>query len=65
MIAPFDRIKNLFNLKNIMAKIIHLSWYPYFKLLYVAGNFYRKISNVLLQNLMRMEHFEICTLKLI
>ena len=36
MIAPFDRVKNLFNLKNIMTKIINLSWNPYFKLLYTG-----------------------------
>ena len=28
-------------------------------------NLYRKFLNVLLQNLMRMEHFEMCILKLI
>ena len=57
--------KNLFNLKNIMTKIIYLSWNPHFKLLYMSWNFYREILNILLQNLMRMEHFEICVLKLI
>ena len=31
----------------------------------MSWNFYRKILNVLLQNLMRMEHFEIYILKLI
>ena len=36
MIALFDRTKNLFNLKNIMTKIIYLSWNPYFKLLYIV-----------------------------
>ena len=50
--------KNLFHLKNNMTKIIYLSWNPYFKLLYMSWNFYRQILNVLLQNLMRMEHFE-------
>ena len=65
MTASFERTKNLFNLKNIMTKKMYLSWYPYFILLYMPWNFYRKILNVLLQNLMRMEHFEICTFKLI
>ena len=31
----------------------------------MSWNFYRKILNVLLQNLMRMEHFQICILKLL
>ena len=35
------------------------------KLLYMSWNFKREIFNVLLQNLMHMEHFEICILKLI
>ena len=35
------------------------------KLLYMSKNFYRKMLNVLLQNVMRMEHFEIYILKLI
>ena len=45
--------------------IIYLLWNLYLKLLYMPWNLYRKIDNVLLQNLMRMEHFEICILKLI
>ena len=48
-----------------MTKIINLSLDPYFKLLYMSWNFYRKIFNILIQNLMWMEHFEICILKLI
>ena len=35
------------------------------KLLYMSWKFYRKILNVLLQNLLRMEHFEIFILKLV
>ena len=52
---------------NIMTKIIYLSWNPHLKLLglYMFWNFYRKMLNVLLQNLMPIEHFEICILKLI
>ena len=48
-----------------MAKIIYLSWNPYLKLLYIFWNFYRKTLKLLLQNLMHMEHFEICILELI
>ena len=45
---------NLVIVKSIL-KIIRL---------YMSLNFYRKIFNVLLQNLMLIEHFEICVLKL-
>ena len=38
---------------------------PYLKLIYMYWNFYRKFFNILLQNLMRMEHFEIYLFKLI
>ena len=47
-----------------MTKIIHLFWNPYLKLLHMPRNIYRKILNVLLQNLMRMEHFEIYNIKI-
>ena len=46
-----------------MAKIIYWTWSTYLKLLYMSWNFYRKYLNVLLQNLMRMEDFEICVFK--
>ena len=48
-----------------MAKMIYLTLNPYLKLLYKSRNLHRKVLNVLFQNLMRMEHFEICILKLI
>ena len=37
----------------------NLLWNPYLKLLYMSWNFYRKILNILLKNLIRMGHFEV------
>ena len=48
-----------------MAKLIYLSSLPYLELLYLSWNSETKILNVLLKNLMRVENFEICVLKLI
>ena len=45
---------------HIMAKIIHLSWNPNIQLLYISWNFYKKILNILLWNLMCMGHFVFC-----
>ena len=54
-------------IKKIMAKIIYVSRNSYLLLkllLYIFWNFYRKCLNILLRNLMRMDHFEIYILKL-
>ena len=49
----------LIYVKNILTKIIISPEILNVKLFYISWNFYREFCNVLLQNLMRMEHFEI------
>ena len=68
MTASFDSAKNLFNKKYCGQNYLFI-----YGEIYIL-NYHKSTCpetstehflNVLLQNLMRMEHFEICTLKLI
>ena len=52
-------------IKNIYYGQNNLLWNSYLRLLYTSSNIYRNILNVLIQNLMRIEHFQICILKII